>query len=222
MERIRIALIDDQHLFRQSLAALISNIPEFELVLEAENGVDCLEKLAQAALLPQVALMDMEMPGMDGMELRELLQARYPSIKIIVLSVHASDRLISRMIEAGSNGYLVKNCDKDELIMAIQSVHKSGFYINAQALRAIQTAAAKKAKTVKSMSNIPIELSAREKEVLQLICKEYSNAEIAAKLFISVRTAEGHRNNLLAKTGCRNTAGLVLFAIKYQISEVLF
>jgi DNA-binding NarL/FixJ family response regulator len=222
MEPIRLALIDDQKLFRQSLASLINGIPDFSLVLEAENGNDCLEKLARATVLPHIALMDMQMPGMDGIELKTMLQHLYPAIKIIVLSVHANERLIGRMIDAGSSGYLVKNCDKEELVMAIHSVFKSGFYINAAVLKAIQAAAAQKAKPLKGIHHIPIELSAREKEVLQLICKEYSNAEIARKLFISVRTAEGHRNNLLAKTGCRNTAGLVLFAVKYHISEVLY
>jgi DNA-binding NarL/FixJ family response regulator len=221
METIRLALIDDQKLFRQSLASLINNIPEFQLVLEAENGMDFLQQLAQAPELPHIALMDMEMPEMDGIELRSALQSGYPDIKIIVLSVHASERLIARMIEAGSSGYLVKNCDKKELVMAIHSVFKSGFYINSQVLKALQSASALKTKPVKNVDNIPIELSARENEILQLLCKEYSNAEIAEKLFISVRTAEGHRMNLLAKTGCRNTAGLVLFAVKYSLFEVL-
>jgi DNA-binding NarL/FixJ family response regulator len=222
MEPIRLALIDDQKLFRQSLASLINSIPEFTLVLEAENGTDCLEKLTGSAVLPHIALMDMEMPGMDGMELKAMFQQLYPQIKIIVLSVHAGERLIGRMIEAGCNGYLVKNCDKEELVMAIHSVFKSGFYINAQVLKAIQVSAVQKTQQLKGIHHIPIKLSDREKEVLQLICREYSNVEIAQKLFISVRTAEGHRNNLLAKTGCRNTAGLVLFAVKHHLFEVLF
>src|SRR5437016_4142627 len=130
MELIRLALIDDQKLFRQSLAALINGIPGFELVAEAEDGNDFLQKLNGMIALPHIALMDMEMPGMDGIELKDILQKLYPQIKIIVLSVHANERLIVRMIEAGSSGYLVKNCDKEELVMAIHSVFKSGFYIN--------------------------------------------------------------------------------------------
>jgi DNA-binding NarL/FixJ family response regulator len=108
------------------------------------------------------------------------------------------------------------------LITAIQTVLKSGFYINNDVLKAIQHTSSKKNKPLKNVNTLPIELSAREKEVLELICREYSNVEIAEKLFISVRTAEGHRNNLLAKTGCRNTAGLVLFAVRHNLFEVSF
>jgi DNA-binding NarL/FixJ family response regulator len=222
MEPIRIGLIDDQQLFRQSLAMLIRSIPGFDLVMEAGSGNELLEKLSGISVLPEIVLMDMEMPEMDGMELKAVLQQRYPRIKIIVLSVHANERLIARMIELGSSGYLVKNCDKDELVMAIQSVAKSGFYINAQVLKAIQSAGAKKKGPISNFQHIPIELSSREKEVLRLICREYSNQEIADKLYISVRTAEGHRNNLMAKTGCRNTAGLVLFAVRHNISDLFF
>lgn len=222
MDLIRIALVDDQKLFRQSLAALLKNMPGMELAAEAEDGGGLLRILEGVAILPHIILMDMEMPGMDGIELQTQLQVRYPSIKIIVLSVHAKERLIARMIDAGSSGYLLKNCDKEELMEAIHSVVRNGFYINGEALKALQAAAAQKGKPIRNVNYIPIELSDREREVLQLICRQYSNPEIAGSLSISVRTAEGHRNNLLAKTGCRNTAGLVLFAIKYHISEVVF
>lgn len=222
MPLIRIALIDDQKLFRQSLATLITGVPDFELVMEAENGNDFLEKLGSRPEMPNIALMDMQMPGMDGIELNTVLHKQHPLIRVIVLSVHANERLIARMIEAGASGYLVKNCDKEELITAIQTVFKSGFYINNDVLKAIQHSAMQKNKPIKNVNAVPVELSAREKEVLALICQEYSNAEIAEKLFISIRTAEGHRNNLLAKTGCRNTAGLVLFAVKYNLFDVSF
>jgi DNA-binding NarL/FixJ family response regulator len=142
-------------------------------------------------------------------------------MKVIVLSGHARERLIARMIEAGSSGYLVKNCDKEELVTAIYSVGKNGFYINAQVLKAMQVTAGQKGKPLRNSNYIPIELTAREKEVLLRICRELSNAEIAAQLHLSIRTVEGHRNNLLAKTGCRNTAGLVVFAVKYGIYELV-
>jgi DNA-binding NarL/FixJ family response regulator len=221
MDNIRLALVDDQVLFREGIASLINSEAGFALVMEADNGEDFLSNLKKMELLPDIVLMDMEMPGMDGMQLNEELHKRYPSIKVIVLSVHDSERLMARIIQAGACGYLFKNCNKEELLNAIRNVFNNGFYITPAVLKAIQSPAAH-AKGITNIQSIPIEISQREKEVLQLICEEYSNAEIAEKLFISVRTVDGHRNNLLAKTGCHNTAGLVLFAVKHHIFEVLF
>jgi DNA-binding NarL/FixJ family response regulator len=190
--------------------------------MEADNGNDFLANLKKMELLPDIVLMDMEMPGMDGMELNEALHQQYPSIKVIVLSVHDSERLMARMIQAGACGYLFKNCNKEELINAIRNVFNNGFYITPTVLKAIQSPAANAKGTLTNMQSIPIDLSQREREVLLLICEEYSNAEIAEKLFISIRTVDGHRNNLLAKTGCHNTAGLVLFAVKHRVFKVLY
>ncbi len=221
MDEIRLALADDQVLFRQGIAAIISGETSFALVMEADNGQDFLANLKKMELLPDILLMDMEMPGMDGMELNEKLHQQYPSIKVMVLSVHDSERLMARMIQAGACGYLFKNCNKEELINAIHNVFNNGFYITPTVLKAIQSPAAS-TKGPANIQSIPIDLSQREREVLILICEEYSNAEIAEKLFISVRTVDGHRNNLLAKTGCHNTAGLVLFAVKHRIFKVLY
>lgn len=218
---IRIAITDDQLLFRQGLASLLNNAPDMQLVLEAGDGKECMERLQQLTDPPDILLMDMEMPGMNGIELNQALQKSYPAIRTIVLSVHANERLIARMIEAGACGYLVKNCDRDELLTAIKSVISTGYYINTNVLKAIQQAGAKKGKSIRSVSHIDIDISEREKEILGLICREFSNAEIAEKLYISVRTVEGHRNNLLAKTGCKNTAGLVVFALKNQLADVI-
>jgi DNA-binding NarL/FixJ family response regulator len=218
---INVALVDDQVLFREGIASLIRNEEGFSLMLEADNGLDFLSRLRTRGELPDILLMDMEMPGMDGMQLIDELRKKFPSIKVIVLSVHAGERLMARMIHAGACGYLLKNCNKDELLNAIRSVFSNGFYITPGVLKAIQSPAAN-AKGITNIQSIPIDISPRESEVLQFICMEYSNAEIAEKLFISVRTVDGHRNNLLAKTGCHNTAGLVLFAVKHRIFEVIF
>jgi len=221
MEPIRVAIVDDQNIFRQSLAVLINSVPNFELVADAGSAADLLDILKTIPSLPQVLLLDMNMPGMNGIELNQLLQEQYPQIKVMVLSVHSQERLIAKMISAGASAYLFKNCDKQELITAIQTVHHTGFYINRQTLAAIQNAAARRNKTTNIFSSSPFELTNREKEVLELICKEYASAEIAEKLFLSIRTVEGHRNNLLLKTQSRNTAGLVLYAVKHQLIEVL-
>jgi DNA-binding NarL/FixJ family response regulator len=222
MEKIKIGLVDDQVLFRQGMASLINSIDGYSLVMEADNGKDCLSKLEESDIKPDIILMDMEMPGMDGMELNNVLHNKFPSVKVIVLSVHAGERLIARMIDAGASGYLLKNCDKEELLTAVNTVFTTGFYINNSVLKAIQHASNTREKAPKNLMGIPVELTDREKEILILICREYTAPEIASQLFLSTRTVEGHRNNLLLKTGCKNTAGLVLFAVKYHLYEVVF
>ena len=220
MEKISVAIVDDQAIFRQSLGLLIDSLPGFECIADAGSGEAFLAMLAALPAMPRVALIDMDMPGMNGIELNEALNRQYPQIKVVVLSVHAQERLISKMIAAGAAAYLVKNCDKEELLMALQTVCSAGYYMNSQVLKAIYNASPLGNKPFKTLTGIPVELTAREKEVLTLICKEQGSAEIAQQLFISIRTVEGHRNNLLLKTNSRNTAGLVLFAVRHHIVEI--
>jgi DNA-binding NarL/FixJ family response regulator len=222
MEKIGIALVEDQHLFRQSLSALIRTVETYRLVAEVADGPSFLELLKYIHPLPDIVLIDLNLPGLTGIELNDILRRQYPSIKLMVLSVFAGERLISKMINAGACAYLNKNCDSGELIVAIDTVYRSGFYVNTATMTAIQHAAGHRNKTTRKMDAIPIELTGREREILQLICKELNNTEIADRLSLSVRTVEGHRNNLLLKTGCRNTAGLVLFAVRYNIFELVY
>jgi DNA-binding NarL/FixJ family response regulator len=222
MSDIMISLADDQQLFRSGLAALIKSVPGFTLLFEAENGKIFIEQLETSADLPHIALIDMEMPGMNGVELNAILQQKYPSIKVLVLSTYNQERFIAKMIEAGACGYLTKNCEIEELITAINSTHKNGFYFNQDTLAAMRRTSQYKSSEIKSISNISIELTARETEILVLLCRELSNIEIGEQLFISPRTVEGHRNHLLNKTGCRNTAGLVIFAIKNNLFQIEF
>lgn len=217
---ILISLVDDQHLFRSGLAGLIQSVPGFNLLSEAENGQVFMDQLATTTNLPHIALIDMEMPVMNGVELNAQLQQKYPAIKVIILSTYNQERFIVKMIEAGACGYLTKNCEIEELKTAIYSTCKNGFYFNQDTLAAMRKTSQFKSAGIKNISNIRIELTAREKEILVLLCRELSNNEIGEQLFISPRTVEGHRNHLLAKTGCRNTAGLVIFAIKNNLFQI--
>jgi DNA-binding NarL/FixJ family response regulator len=221
MVSIKVAIIDDQNIFRQSLGLLIKSVPQFDLIAEASNGIALLETFKSLPKLPDVLLMDMNMPEMNGIELNRIINLQYPQIRVIVLSVHTKDRLIAKMVSAGAAGYLIKNCDKEELITAIRVTFETGFYMNKQVLKAMQAKSKFKDNEEHVFNSLPFDLTAREKEVLELICEENINTEIAEKLFISVRTVEGHRNNLLLKTESRNTAGLVLFAIRHQLFEVI-
>ena len=222
MNEVSIALVEDQELFRNGLAALIRSVPGFVLQYEAANGKIFVEQLQMSTSLPDIALIDMHMPEMNGVELNKILQERYPSIKVIVLSVYDQERFIGKMIEAGACGYLTKNCEISELITAVKTTYTTGFYFNQATLQAMRKASQYKAGEIKSLSNIAITLTERENEILTLLCQEFTNAEIGEKLFISTRTVEGHRNNLLLKTGCRNTAGLVIFAIKNGLFNIDF
>jgi DNA-binding NarL/FixJ family response regulator len=220
MQPVKIAIVDDQILFRQGVATLLKSTGEFELIMEACDAKDCLAQLNEIPVYPDILLLDLEMNGMNGIELNRILQKQYPAIKILVLSIHNKDKLIAKMIESGVSGYLIKNCDKNELTTALLNIYKNGFYIDYKVLKAIQNASLQKNKLANHFSRSDTSLSGREKEILYLICKEYNSSEIADKLFINSRTVEGHRNNLLGKTGCRNTAGLVLFAIKYNFFNI--
>jgi DNA-binding NarL/FixJ family response regulator len=217
---IKIAIADDQNLFRQSFGILINSVEQFNLISESDNGISFLNNLKPKDSLPDIAIIDMDMPGMNGIELNNKLHELYPQIKVIVLSVHDQPLLVTQMINAGAAAYLAKNCDKNELIIAIETVYKTGFYFNNHTVMALRNSANHKVQTQKTINSIPVKLTTREKQVLDLICKEYSNAEIAEQLFISQRTVEGHRVNLINKAACRNTAGLVLFAIKYSLFQL--
>lgn len=220
MEKIRLAIVDDQQLFREGLVALISDIPDYEFVMEADSGGNLLRQLQETNILPDILLMDMKLPDISGAMLNDRIKQQYPSIHIIVVSMYGQERLIARMIEAGASGYLEKNCSKDELTTAIATTMQLGFYFTPATLKAIHNARLYKKTGLKNVSSIELELTARETEILKLICMELTNGEIAKRLFLSSRTVDGHRNNLLAKTGCRNTAGLVIFAIRNGIYEL--
>ena len=222
MSDIQISLVDDQHLFRSGLASLIKSVPGFALLSEAENGKHFIKQLENDNALPDVALIDMEMPEMNGVELNAILQKQYPSVKVLILSTYNQERFIYKMIEAGACGYLTKNCGIEELMVAINSTYKNGFYFNQDTLLAMRKTSEYKLAEIKNINNIAVELTARESEILILLCSELSNIQIGERLFISSRTVEGHRNKLLVKTGCRNTAGLVVFAIKHDLFQIKF
>ena len=211
MQKIKLSLVDDQKIFRQMLSIYFAHKPEIELIGDFVNGSEFLKFLASnPQSLPEIVIMDIDMPVMGGIELTSHLQQDYPGIKIIVLSFHNEDFLISKMIRAGASGYLDKNCECSELEQAIHTVSKTGFYMNPKIIRSLG-----RNPFEKGPADLPeVKLSPRELEVLEMICREYTNTEIAENLFISVRTVDGHRNSLLNKTGSRNTAGLVLHAAR--------
>ena len=213
-DAIYVAIAEDQRLFRECLVSLLNGFERIKVNVEAANGKELLESLYTAAPTPQVVLLDLTMPEMNGLETTRQLKKLFPHMKIIILSVHSEERHIVHMVGEGVNGYLVKNSELTEVVHAVEAVHEKGFYFNEAMLRAIHSGMTHKHE--KSYNpNSPI--TAREKEILELICQEHTTQEIAEKLFLSVRTVDGHRNNLLEKTGARNTAGLVIYALRNNL-----
>lgn len=216
--KIHIGLVEDQFLFREGMKAIINTWKETEVIFEASDGYSVIDKLQQTHMLPDVMLVDLSLPAHEGkefsgMQLTHQLIEHYPQMKVLILSVHDDDNFINRLIECGAHGYLVKDSDPQEVHEAILAAYHKGSYINERALKAIQRNMNRKVKT----SRPDIQITKREEEILQLVCAQYTAEEIAEKLFISVKTVNGHRNNLLQKTGSRNVTGLVLYAIRNNI-----
>jgi two-component system, NarL family, response regulator DegU len=207
---IRLALADDQLLFRRGLVMLLRDMSGVQVVFESANGEELLTGLRDNAI--DIVLLDLEMPVMDGMATLGRVKKEYPAVRVIILSTHEKEQHIASAMELGANGYMLKSADTNEIENAIRSVQESGYYYSDRVSHAMLHGLVKKQK-VKPTFNEVDPLSEREIEVLRAICQGLTNTEIAGKLFISPRTVEGHRNNMLLKTGAKNTAGLVVYAM---------
>lgn len=217
MNLIRIALTDDQELFVQAMKALLEDTAEFKVVITAKSGKELLDKLRRRTA--DVLLLDIDMPGMDGFEITKIINSRHPEVRIMALSMHQNDTMITSMFEYGARGYLSKSTDPQVLKQAIYSVMKTGFYLDEEVSRAL----AKRVRNPKDASSSlnPLnKITSNEMRVLELICREMSSEEIAAEMSISARTVHGYRESLRTKTGAKNAAGLVLFAVKYQLVDI--
>ena len=207
---IRLALADDQLLFLRGMALLLRDMAGVQVVLECSNGAELLAGIESNPI--DIVLLDLEMPVMDGMETMRRLRSEFPAVKVIVLSSHDEEKFISYLMELGANGYMMKNAEPDEIDTAIRSVAESGYYFS-DAVSKVMLHALVKKKQVKPTFHSIDPLSERELEVLRGICQELTTAEIAERIFVSPRTVDFHRNNLLLKTGARNAAGLVVYAM---------
>ncbi|MEZ5195427.1 MAG: response regulator transcription factor [Bacteroidales bacterium] len=206
---IKVLIADDHQLIIGGIKATLEDIPDIEVVAEAKEGFQVLKMLESRDDI-DVILMDISMPKLDGLECTKQVHRKYPDIKIIALSQYDEKRFVKRMLKNGAKGYILKDSDKDVLEKAIRTVHSGkNYFCNQLSFRVAQ----QELKMEDTKSLFP-KLSAREKEVLNLICKEFSNHEIAEKLFLSFNTIESHRANLMSKAGARNTAGLVRWAVE--------
>lgn len=214
MAGIKYLITDDHKIFRQGLRLALNNYPILKFNGEAGNGLELLSLLEEQ--VPDVILLDLKMPQMDGMEVLKKIRVKYPDIKILILTMYDEEHFVLHLIEAGANGYLLKNAEPDEIHLAIQTVMETDYYFNDLVSSAMLRNMLQKTK-IANRVKMGVKLTDKEEEVLKLICEERTAAEIARQIFLSQRTVEGIRSLLLEKTGARNTAGLVLYAIKNGI-----
>ncbi len=211
MNALRILVADDHKIIRDGIRAMLEEQEGWEIVAEAENGKQAVEICKKESI--DFVLMDITMSEMDGIEATRAIREEFPELPVLALSMLQEDEHIRRMIEAGASGYVLKSSGSEELVEAMETVLGGSYYFSEEATDAIMKdlveSGGKKSAVVG-----PESLTEREVEVLELICQEMTNQEIADELFISVRTVDAHRRNLLQKTGARNTAGLVKYALK--------
>ena len=210
----KIALVDDHTLFRTGLAGLLSQHDGFEVVADVGSGEEFL------ALLPSldvdVVFMDISMPGMDGAETTRRALAERPDLRIVTLSMYGDDHYYTLMVESGASGFLLKDSDIEEVYSAVEVTMAGDSYFSSALLGTL----------TRNMSMLAVDepdedqLSNREVEILVEVCRGLSNQEIADKLFISKRTVDKHRANIMEKTGCKNTANLVVYAIKNHLVDL--
>jgi DNA-binding NarL/FixJ family response regulator len=212
---IKLAVADDQQLFRKGLVSLIDEFDDLSVVIEASNGKDLLEKLKVKT--PDVILLDFEMPEMDGIEATDIIRKKYPGIKILILTLHNEEEIILHLVEKGAHGFLLKDNPIDVVVDAIYAVIDNGYFFNDRVSKAMVNGLVRNQQIRPNF--VRADLSTREIEVLKLICKEHTNKEIAEKLFISVRTVDGHREKILYKTKARNVVGMVMYAMKHGLLD---
>lgn len=213
MEAFSVFLVDDHKLFREGLGMLLKPLPFVSEIVESANGEEFLRQIEKHK--PGLVFMDINMPVMNGMEATARALQKYPDLAIVALSMFAEEEYYTRMIEAGARGFMLKNSSIQDVEECIRNVVSGHNYFSPEILDGILKSISRRQEPVKKS-----ELTQREEEILYRICQGYSNQEIAVQLNLSKRTVDKHRENLLLKTGSKNTAGLVMFAIRCGIAEV--
>ncbi|QEM05130.1 response regulator transcription factor [Mucilaginibacter rubeus] len=214
MKPIKIAIADDYTIYRDGLKIGLTQDENLEVMLEAGDGEDLIKGIETN--MPDVIIMDLKMPVMDGMEATKHIKKKYPDMKILVVTMYDDEKFVIHLMEIGANGYLLKNAEAEEIRKAIYSVHETGYYFNNIVSNALLKKLVIKG-NIKPSFKEGVELTEREQDVLKLICAEKTANEMGQQLFLSPRSVEGIRQRLIDKVGVRNTAGLVMFAVKNGI-----
>ncbi len=212
---IRVMIADDHNMFVEGIESILEGHERIKVVSKCYTGTEVFEKVTQAQ--PDVILLDINLPGMNGLEVCQKLSKEYPAVKVLALSMHNEESFVTEILKYGAQGYILKNTGTKELITAIETVHNGQSYFSEEVTETIMKSLVNQRTGGKKTTSVAPKISRREKDVLELIMKEHTTQEIADTLFISLKTVESHRRSLLTKLGVRNTAGLVRVAIENQL-----
>ncbi|MCT4639256.1 MAG: response regulator transcription factor [Bacteroidales bacterium] len=216
--QINISLVDDEALVNMLLSKYLNTQDSINVISVSNDGSEFIDLLKKSESLPDIVLLDLRMKVVNGIETIEYIKQYHPDIKIISLSSHYKESNLGYMVKTGVNAFLPKEISPEKLVEVIKEVYTKGFYFSIEQLDILRKQISKtvQAPVLSSVDSI----SDRELDVLKLICKQYTNSEIGEKLFISTRTVEGHRNNLYLKTGTKNIAGLIIYAVKNKLVDL--
>lgn len=214
-KKIQVAVADDHNLLRNALAKLINSFENYTVLFEADNGKEIKDKLSRH-IIPDIVLLDVNMPDMDGYETAQYLHKNYPQVKVLALSMFSDENIIIRMLKLGAKGYILKNAEPEELREALDSVFKKDFYLSEYISGKIVSGLNKDLDRPRENMS----LSDKEKELLKYMCSELSYKDIAGKMFVSPRTLDDYRNNIFEKTKVKTRVGLVIYAIRNGLVEI--
>lgn len=217
-DKIKVALADDHVLLRRGLASLVKSFDQFIVVAEADDGIDLQQKI-EANGVPDLVLLDINMPRMDGYETAKWLKKTYPLVKVVALSMYDSENSVIKMFKSGARGYVLKDCEPAELQMALMSVVNKGYYYSELVTgKLIHTINRMDEEEEELKSAVP--LNEKELQFLKLACTELTYKEIADQMFLSPRTIDGYRDSLFEKLNLKTRVGLVMYAIKQGIVKI--
>ncbi len=217
MEQIRVAIADDHQIFRKGVILSMRAYTNIEFIFEANNGEELLQKIKEQEE-PDVILCDLKMPIKDGIDATKQITKEYPKVRVIILTMYEDERFVGHLMDCGAAGYLLKSTEPSEIRSAIQDVMRTGFYLNPFVNKVLIKKNYGKQKFNPSLST-EIIVTEREKEVLTLVCMEYTASEIALKMDISSRTVEAIKDRLMERFGVKNSVGLVFYAMKNQLID---
>jgi DNA-binding NarL/FixJ family response regulator len=216
MDIVKVSIADDHKIFRKGVILSLRQYTNIKFVQEAENGQELIDGLAESN--PDIVLMDLKMPVKDGIETTKYINKHFPSIRIIILTMYEDERFVGHLMDSGANGYLLKSTEPAEIKKAISDVMKTGFYLNNFVNKILIKKNYSKQKFNPNL-NSEVVISEREKEVLTLVCMEYTAQEIAQKMEISARTVEAIKDRLMERFGVKNSVGLVFYSMKNSLID---